>query len=84
MTTHANIIQLERNGRTFTMRVAEYGQPFVTEQVASVDLGDEVYVGLFVGSHNPDVAETAVFRDVRISTPAPDALVREVIDFCCL
>ena len=75
MTTHANIIQLERKGRTFTMRVAEYGQPFVTEQVASVDLGDEVYVGLFVGSHNPDVAETAVFRDVRISAPAPDALV---------
>ena len=75
MTTHANIIQLERKGRTFTMRVAEYGQPFVTEQVASVDLGDEVYMGLFVGSHNPDVAETAVFRDVRISTPAPDALV---------
>ena len=75
MTTHANIIQLERKGRTFTMRVAEYGQPFVTEQVASVDLDDEVYVGLFVGSHNPDVAETAVFRDVRISAPAPDALV---------
>ena len=75
MTTHANIIQLERKGRTFTMRVAEYGQPFVTEQVTSIDLGDEVYVGLFVGSQNPDVAETAVFRDVRISAPAPDALV---------
>ena len=73
--THANIVQLERKGRTFTMRVAEYGQPFVTEQVASVDLGDEVYVGLFVGSHNPGVAETAVFRDVRTSAPAPDGLV---------
>jgi len=73
--THANIIQLERRGTTFTLRAAQFGQPFVTEQVANLDLGDEVYVGLFVGSHNADVVETAVFRDVRISVPAPDALV---------
>ncbi len=36
-----------------------------------MDLGDEVYVGLFVGSHNPDVAETGVFKDVRITVPFP-------------
>ena len=73
--THANIIQLERKGKTYTMRVAKYGEPFVTEQVADLDLGDEVYVGLFVGSHNADVAETGVFRDVRISVPAWEGLV---------
>jgi TolB protein len=67
--THANIIQLERKGNTYTMRMAKYGEPFVTEQVTDLDLGDEVYVGLFVGSHNPDVAETGVFRDVRITVP---------------
>jgi TolB protein len=67
----ANIIQLERKGNTYTMRVAKYGEPFVTEQVADLDLGDEVYVGLFVGSHNPDVTETGVFRDVRITVPYP-------------
>ena len=67
--THANIIQLERKGNTYTMRMAKYGEPFVTEEVADLDLGDEVYVGLFVGSHNPDVAETGVFRDVRITVP---------------
>ncbi|MGY3089696.1 TolB protein [Hymenobacter sp. UYAg731] len=72
--TFATILQLERKGNTYTMRVAPYGQPFATEQT-TLDLGDEVYVGLFVGSHNADVAETAVFRDVRISTPAPDGLV---------
>jgi TolB protein len=66
---HANIIQLERKGNTYTMRVAKYGEPFVTEQVADIDLGDEVYVGLFVGSHNPDVTETGVFRDVQITVP---------------
>ena len=73
-TTYATILQLERKGNTYTMRVAPYGQPFATEQT-TLDLGDEVYVGLFVGSHNADVAETAVFRDVRISTPAPEGLV---------
>ena len=67
--THANIIQLERKGNTYTMRMAKYGEPFVTEEVADLDLGDEVYVGLFVGSHNPDVAETGIFRDVRITVP---------------
>lgn len=68
---HANIIQLERKGNIYTMRVAKYGEPFVTEQVTDLDLGDEVYVGLFVGSHNPDVTETGVFRDVRITVPYP-------------
>ncbi|MEO6637403.1 MAG: biopolymer transporter TolR [Ginsengibacter sp.] len=65
----ANIIQLERKGNTYTMRVAVYGEPFVVEEVADVDLGDDVYVGLFVGSHNADVAETGVFRDVQITVP---------------
>lgn len=73
--TKANIIQLERKGKTYTMRVAKYGEPFVTEQVTDFDLGDEVYVGLFVGSHNADVAETGVFRDVRITVPAGADLV---------
>lgn len=67
--TKANIIQLERKGNTYTMRVAKYGEPFVTEQVTDFDLGDEVYVGLFVGSHNADVLETGVFRDVQITVP---------------
>lgn len=72
--THADIIQLERKGPNFTMRVAQFGQPFVTEQVTSVDLGDDVYVGLFVGSHNADVLETGVFQDVRLVGPAPASL----------
>lgn len=71
----ADIIQLERTGTTFTMRVAQFGQPFVTAQVANLDLGDAVYVGLFVGSHRADVTETAVFRDVRLSAPVPPSPV---------
>lgn len=73
--THADVIQLERKGNTYTMRVATFGEPFVTEQVTDLSLGDEVYVGLFVGSHNKDVLERGTFRDVRISVPAPESLV---------
>jgi WD40 repeat protein len=67
--THADVLQLERKGNTYTMRVARFGEPFVTAQVTDIDLGNEVYVGLFTGSHNADVLETGVFRDVRITTP---------------
>ena len=67
--TGADVIELERRGTTYTMRVAKFGEPFVTEQVTDLDLGEEVYVGLFVGSHNKEVVEKGTFRDVRITVP---------------
>ncbi|WP_161890656.1 PD40 domain-containing protein [Pontibacter russatus] len=73
--TGADVIELERKGNTYTMRVAKFGQPYVTEEVQNLELGDEVYVGLFVGSHNKDVLEKGIFEDVRITVPAPDDLV---------
>ena len=57
------------------MGVARFGEPFVTEQVSDVALGDEVYVGLFVCSHNNNVVEKAAFRDVRITLPVKDEFV---------
>nr|WP_223808807.1 biopolymer transporter TolR [Rufibacter hautae] len=74
--TGADVIQLERKGNTFTMRVAKFGQPFVTQEVSNLDLGKDIYVGLFVGSHNKDVLEKGIFRDVRLTVPAPDNLVQ--------
>ncbi|RDC65854.1 TolB family protein [Adhaeribacter pallidiroseus] len=74
--THADVIQLERKGNTYTMRVAKFGEPFVTEQVADLNIGDDVYVGLFLGSHNKDVIEKGVYSDVRISVPAREGLVQ--------
>ena len=73
--THADVIQLERKGTTYTMRVGTFGSPFVTTMVSDLNLGDDVYVGLFTGSHNKDVLERGTFQDVRISTPAPEELV---------
>jgi TolB protein len=67
--THANILQLERKGKQYIMRAAIYGETFQTDTIKNIDLGDEVYVGLFVGSHNADMLETGVFSNVNISVP---------------
>ncbi|HEY2348607.1 MAG TPA: biopolymer transporter TolR [Puia sp.] len=65
--TKANIIELERHGNQYIMRAAIYGEPFVADTVNNIDLGEELYVGLFVGSHNADVVETGVFSNVRLT-----------------
>ncbi len=67
--TKANIIELERRGNQYIMRAAIYGQPYTTDTISNIDLGDEVYVGLFVGSHNSDIVETGVFSNVRLTVP---------------
>jgi hypothetical protein len=71
----ADVIQLERRGNNYIMSVARFGEPFVIEKVSDLSLGDDVYVGLFVCSHNKDVVEKAVFSDVRITVPAKDNFV---------
>ena len=67
--TQADVIQLERRGNTFTMRVARFGEPFQMREVTTVDLPAELYVGLFISAHNKDVVEKATFDDVRITVP---------------
>ncbi|MDB5130527.1 MAG: translocation protein TolB [Mucilaginibacter sp.] len=73
--TSADVIQLERRGSTYTMSVARKGDLFVSQEINDIDLGDDVYVGLFICAHNPNVTESAVFDNVRIVTPAPANLV---------
>ncbi len=71
-----DIVQFERKGNVYTLSVAHFGDPFVSETVTDLDLGDAVYVGLFVTSHNADMVEEAVFTEVRITVSAGDNLVR--------
>ena len=73
--TSADIIQLERKGNTYTMSVARNGDLFVSQEISDLDLGDDVYVGLFICAHNPAVTEKAVFNNVRIVVPAGPKLV---------
>ena len=71
--TAADVVQLERKGNRYIMSVARSGNTFIADSV-DLDLGDNVYLGLFVCSHNPSVTETAVFNNVRIVIPAPATL----------
>jgi TolB protein len=71
--TGADIVQLERKGNAFSMSVARYGDPFTVVQVADIGLGEDVYLGLFVCSHEEEIVERAAVRDVRIVSPVkPD------------
>jgi hypothetical protein len=63
------VIQLERKGNNYIMSVAKNGELFTHEQIDSIPLGDEVYVGLFVCSHDKNVKEKVSMHNVRIVTP---------------
>jgi len=73
--TNADVLQLERKGNTYTLSAARQGEPFVTASLPDLDLGDAVHAGLFVCSHNGEVLEQAVFRNVRIIRPAKQDFV---------
>lgn len=64
------IIQLERRGNVFTLRVAHPGEPF--EEIKSKVMEympDEVLAGIVIGSHVEDVIETAHVWNMRIDQP---------------
>ena len=69
-----DMVQLERKGNLFIMSVARYGDPYETIQTTEVPLGEEVYAGMFICSHNNAVIEKATFSNVRIVLPAPATL----------
>jgi TolB protein len=66
----ANVIQLERRGNVFIFSAARFGEPFEVSQIEDVpNVPEEAFVGLFLCAHNPDVKETALFRNVRVIKP---------------
>ncbi len=67
--TAPDFLQFERRGRDYLFSAAKFGEPFATCQT-NLDLGENVYIGLFLCSHNSNVVEQAVFRDVRVIRPA--------------
>jgi hypothetical protein len=75
LTATDEVIQLERKGNIYTMSVARKGDLLLSQEISDLDLGDDVYVGLVICAHNPDVVEKAVFNNVRIVVPAPVSMV---------
>ena len=66
------ILQLERSGNTVIMRAAHPGEPLQVIGSKTMDnLPDELLAGLFICSHEPDVAEEARIWNVRIDRPVP-------------
>lgn len=68
-----DVVQLERRGDSYFMSTAQFGEPFTTVELEDMKLNSEVFVGLYVCSHNKDVVEEAIFSNVRIIKPvAPE------------
>lgn len=66
--TGAEILQLERRGRSYFISVSKLSTPFWTVEVPDFDFPDELLVGLFICSHNKNVVETGTFINTRIFT----------------
>jgi hypothetical protein len=56
-----DVIEFERRGSNYLFSAAHSGETYVvTTNFAGIDLPDEVYVGLFICSHDSDTVEKAV------------------------
>lgn len=67
------IIQLERIGKIFIMRIANPGEPLQEiGRTDMIDMPDVALAGLFVCSHNPDVQEEGIAWNVRMEKTVPD------------
>jgi TolB protein len=64
----ADILQLERRGRSYFISVAKINAPFWTVEMPDFDFPEELLVGLFICSHHKNVVETGTFMNTRIFT----------------
>jgi Tol biopolymer transport system component len=67
------VIQLERSGNRFIMRVAHPGEPLQILGVKEMpEMPDSTLAGLFICSHDTDVVEEARVWNVRIDKPVAE------------
>lgn len=69
-----DFLQFERRGNDYIFSTARFGDALVACRT-NLNLGDEVYAGLFLCSHNSNVVEKAIFQDVRLIRPARQGFV---------
>jgi TolB protein len=77
----ADVIQLERKSNAYILSAARFGEPFTMVEASQIDLGEEIYVGLFTCSGANEAAETAIFRNVRIAATVKDGFTRGIDPF---
>jgi TolB protein len=71
-----DVIQLEKKGTTYTMSVAHAGEIYQSQTLDHMELGSDLFAGLFVCSHNNSFSEEVEFTNTRIFNTAPDDLVQ--------
>ncbi|MEO8623073.1 MAG: hypothetical protein ABI625_18505, partial [bacterium] len=70
---NAEILQLERTGKTFILRIANAGEPLQeVGRTDAIDMPDDALAGLFLCSHNPAVQEEGIAWNVRMEKTVPD------------
>ena len=73
---NAEILQLERTGKTFVFRIANAGEPLQeVGRTDAIDMPDDALAGLFVCSHDSTVQEAGIAWNVRIEKTVPDPYV---------
>jgi TolB protein len=63
-----DILQLERRGRNYFVSIAKIGMPFWTVEIPDFDFPEELFVGLFICSHNKNAVEQVQLSNTRIFT----------------
>jgi TolB protein len=67
------VIQLERKGKKIILRAAQPGEPLQLIGAHEMpDMPDELFAGLFICSHNPNLVEEARVWNVRIDRPVAE------------
>jgi TolB protein len=74
--TGPDVLQLEKKGNTYTMSVARFGEVYQVEKLDDIDLGPDLYTGLFICSHSNKFTEEATFTNTRVFNTAPDNLIQ--------
>lgn len=64
-----NVLRLERLGNRFIFSMAVDGKPFQQITLNDLNLKPDLYLGLFVCSHDEKELEEAVFDNVRLTIP---------------
>jgi len=71
-----DVLQLEKKGNTYIVSVAHFGEVYQVQSIENIDLGAELFGGLFVCSHNSKYSEEVEFTNTRIFNTVPVDLVQ--------
>ena len=66
----ADRVRLERSGEHYRVTITEPGKPSTVRDLDGAELGETVYVGLFLCAHDADAVEHAEFANVDLTKPA--------------